>query len=145
MNARSRKGLSLVELMVTVAITVIIGGILARFLIIGGAAWHSGDAEIQATQEARKGMVSMARELRQSTSGTLTDMSGALFDTQANLNRNFTSIVFKIPTVVAGNNNYGAYGTAVANSGAPNWSTPDRKSTRLNSSHRSLSRMPSSA
>ena len=124
MNARSRKGLSLVELMVTVAITVIIGGILARFLIIGGAAWHSGDAAIQAAQEARKGMISMARELRQGSSTTLTDMSGTPFNTTLNLNRNFTSAVFKIPTVVASNNSYGAYGSVITNAGTPNWSAP---------------------
>lgn len=120
MKSGSRKGLSLVELMITIGIVVIIGGILMHFLILGGAAWHSGDAKIQAAQEARKGIMSMTRELRQSSSATLTNMAGTpyAFDTD------YTSAVFRVATVIAGNNSYGSYGTAVTNTGIPNWSTP---------------------
>ncbi len=120
MKTVARKGLSLVELMVTVAIVVVIGGILARFLILGGAAWHSGDAEIQAVQEARKGMTSMTRELRQTSSAGLTTMAGGAYV----FNTNYNSIVFKVVTIVAGNNNYGAFGSVITNAGTPNWSAP---------------------
>jgi len=122
MNVRLRKGLSLVEIMVSVGIMVIIGGILVRFLVLGSAAWHSGDAEIQAAQEARKGIMSMTRELRQACSASLTNMSGT--DYLTHTNTNYNSIVFKIATVISGNNSYGSYGSAVTSTGAPNWSAP---------------------
>ena len=126
MNARPRKGLSLVELMVTMGIMVIIGGILARFFVLGGAAWHSGDAEIQADQEARKGIVSMARELRQGSSTSLTNMSGTayVFTTNSANPINYNSIVFRVVTVDASNNNYGAYGSVITPAGTPKWSNP---------------------
>lgn len=119
MKTRLHKGLSLVELMVTVAITVIVGGMLMRLLVLGGTAWHSGDAEIQAVQEARKGIMSMTRELRQCTSTALANMSGISYVP----NTNYTSIVFRVPTVISGDNSYGSYGCAVTN-GTPNWSAP---------------------
>ncbi|MFA5338914.1 MAG: hypothetical protein WC317_02055 [Candidatus Omnitrophota bacterium] len=122
MNAGPRKGLSLVELMVTIGIVVIIGGILARFLVIGGAAWHSGDAEIQATQEARKGIMYMTRELRQANLASLANMAGAKY--AENTGVNYNSIVLRVVTVVAGNNNYGAYGSVITNAGTPNLSAP---------------------
>jgi hypothetical protein len=116
----------MVELMVTLGIVVIIGGILARFLILGGAAWHSGDAEIQAVQEARKGMMAMTRELRQTSSTSLKDMSNTpyVFTTNSANPINYNSIVFSVVTVIAGNNNYGAYGSVITNAGTPNWSAP---------------------
>ena len=126
MKTRLRKGLSLVELMVTIGITVIIGGILARFLIIGGSTWHSGDAAIQAAQEARKGMTAMTRELRQASYSSLTDMSGTAYQytTDLLIPINYNSVVFRVVTVISGNNNYGAYGCAVSNTGVTNWSVP---------------------
>ncbi len=122
MNARSRKGLSLVELMVTIGIMVIVGGILARFLVIGGAAWHSGDAAIQAAQEARKGIMYMTRELRQANLASLANTAGAKYAQHPNTDYN--SVVFRVVTVFAGNNNYGAYGSVMTNAGVPNLSAP---------------------
>jgi hypothetical protein len=78
-GSSNKHGLSLAELMITIAIMTIIGGMLAYSLVIGGASWHTGDAEIQANQESRKGMMSMLRELRQAQEGNIRTMAGALY------------------------------------------------------------------
>lgn len=79
MRTKNNNGVSLVELMISMAIITIIGGILAYFLLIGGSAWHTGDAEIQANQEARRGMMSMIKELRHVQAITIRNMAGNLY------------------------------------------------------------------
>ncbi|HRZ67678.1 MAG TPA: prepilin-type N-terminal cleavage/methylation domain-containing protein, partial [Candidatus Omnitrophota bacterium] len=74
---RRAHGLSLIELMISIAIVTVIGGYLAYFLVIGASAWRAGDTEIQANQESRKGMMSMAKELRQAQDGNLRTTAGA--------------------------------------------------------------------
>ncbi len=61
---RSRKGVTLIEVMIVVAISTVLGAAISYILLIGGSSWHSGDAEVQVDQEARRGMYTMVRELR---------------------------------------------------------------------------------
>ncbi|MFA5164728.1 MAG: prepilin-type N-terminal cleavage/methylation domain-containing protein [Candidatus Omnitrophota bacterium] len=76
---RNSHGLSLIEVMISIAIVTVIGGYLAYFLVIGAAAWRAGDAEIQANQESRKGMMQMVRELRQAQEGEIKTTAGVIY------------------------------------------------------------------
>lgn len=111
---KANKGLSLVELIVVIAVMSVIGAILVRFLILGNAAWHSGDAEIRATQEARKGIMSMVKELRQTNANSLRTIGGALYQD----NTIYNSIVFQ---VVSDNN---GDGSVITSTGTTEWSAP---------------------
>lgn len=107
-------GLNLIELMITIAIMTVIGGMLAYFLAIGGVSWHTGDAEIQANQEARKGMMSMARELRQAQESTIKTMAGALY----NKNIVYNDITFITISDIDGD------GDTISAGGTLEWSAP---------------------
>ncbi len=115
-DARERKnsGLNLIEVMISIAIMVILGGALARFLVIGSAAWRTGDAEIQANQEARKGMMSMLRELRQAQEGNIRTTADILYAD----NVAYNNIKFVIISDIDGD------GDTVSATGALEWSAP---------------------
>lgn len=113
-GSRNTHGLSLVELMITIAIMTVIGGMLAYFLVMGAAAWHTGDAEIQANQESRKGMMSMVRELRQAQEGNIRTTAGALYAD----NIIYNNINFAIISDTDGD------GDTVSAGGALEWSAP---------------------
>jgi len=109
-----RHGLSLVEVMITVAIISVIGGALAYFLIIGSSSWRSGDAEIQANQEARIGMMTMIKEIRQAKDGNIKTTSGTLYAD----NTAYDNIMFVISSDTDGD------GDTIDTTGALEWSAP---------------------
>jgi prepilin-type N-terminal cleavage/methylation domain-containing protein len=112
--ARNSHGLSLIEVMISIAIVTIIGGYLAYFLFIGAATWRSGDAEIQANQESRRGMMSMVKELRQAQDGNLRTTSDALYLD----NTTYNNIKFIVISDTDSD------GDTVNSSGGLEWSTP---------------------
>lgn len=111
---RTNSGLSLIEVMISIAIIVIIGGALAHFLVTGGSAWRTGDAEIQANQEARKGMMSMVKELRQAEEGNIRTTNDALYSD----NVLYNNIKFVIISDTDGD------GDTVSAGGTLEWSAP---------------------
>ncbi|MDD5270154.1 MAG: prepilin-type N-terminal cleavage/methylation domain-containing protein [Candidatus Omnitrophica bacterium] len=111
---RRAHGLSLIELMISIAIVTVIGGYLAYFLVIGASAWRAGDAEIQANQESRRGMMSMVKELRQAQDGNLRTTAGALYAD----NTVYNNIKFPVIADTDGD------GDTVSTIGALEWSTP---------------------
>jgi len=80
---KTQKGMTLIELMVTMAIlSVIILGLVV-FFSGGVRAWITGQYQLEAQRNARQAMESMVREIRH---GETVDISSTL-----------TSIVFKTP------------------------------------------------
>lgn len=111
---RDNRGLSLIELLISIAIVTIIGGYLAYFLVLGSSAWRTGDAEIQANQESRKGMMQMARELRQAQDGNLRTTADALYVD----NTAYNNIKFIVISDTDGD------GDTVSATGTLEWSAP---------------------
>lgn len=110
MHRKKRHGFSLVEVMVVIAIFSVIGGAIMSFLLIGGASWHSGDAQVQASEEVRKGMSAMVRELRQTRTSTITGVpADGLY---------YNSIIFRIPSDIDGD------GDVITSTGSVEWSNP---------------------
>ncbi|MFA6356700.1 MAG: prepilin-type N-terminal cleavage/methylation domain-containing protein [Candidatus Omnitrophota bacterium] len=113
-GSRNNHGSSLIELMISIAILAIIGGSLSYFLLIGSAAWHTGDAEIQANQESRKGMMAMVKELRQAQDGNLRTTADVLFVDNAI----YSNIKFIVISDTDGD------GDTISAGGALEWSAP---------------------
>jgi len=68
-----RKGFTLIEILVSIAIlSVVIAGIFA-VLNIGDMTWHSDMGVVNLQQQARQAMGSMVREIRQASDITISD------------------------------------------------------------------------
>lgn len=66
-------GFTLVEMMIVIAVFIIIGGSLAYILSSGEGAWYMSDARIVASQECRRAMSAVIREIRQSSPSVITN------------------------------------------------------------------------
>ncbi len=84
---RKDKSFTLVELMVVLAIFVVVFGIILALLSIGQASWQSASSKIIVTQELRRGMEYMVRELSQAGNSTISLAIGGTSN----------SISFKMP------------------------------------------------
>ena len=74
---KKKSGFTIVEMMVTLVISVVIFGVLFSFLLAGQRSWHTEEGYIQVGQEARRAMGRMTRRLRGSeiiscTAGSVT-------------------------------------------------------------------------
>lgn len=107
----NRPGFGLVELMVTIGIISFIFAALMYFMVIGGTAWRTGDAEAQVTLEARRGMSSMTRELRQTDTVKLFDLAGNPYVD----NVNYNAVAFQVVTDIDGD------GDVLTATGAPEY------------------------
>jgi type II secretory pathway pseudopilin PulG len=58
-------GLTLPEFLIVAAIALIIGAVLLTIALTGGKLWRSGEAAVQAQEEARRALTNMSRELRE--------------------------------------------------------------------------------
>lgn len=112
------KGLTLIETMVVIAIIGILSSSIIGVLLIGESSWHSGEAQIQVSQEGRRGLSSMVRELRQTRSSTITTVPAD--------DNYYNSIAFSIPSDTDGD------GDAIDPSGNIEWSVPIRYSLNNN-------------
>lgn len=102
------KGLSLVEVMVTVLIFSLI--FAALFMILTGdqASWYTGDVQIELNQEIRKALLTINRELRQTRSSVI---SGVPAD-----GNDYNSITFRVPEDIDGD------GDVISATGSMEWS-----------------------
>lgn len=64
-------GVTLIEMMIVLVIFVLIGESIAYILSSGEGAWYMSDAKIVATQEGRRAMSAVIREVRQSASDVI--------------------------------------------------------------------------
>jgi len=92
----TRKGVTIIEIMIVVAISTALGAAISYILLVGGASWYSGDAGVQVDQEARRGMYTMLRELR-NTRALATIINVPADDIFYN------TITFKVPDAVVTN------------------------------------------
>lgn len=70
----TRKGLSLVEVLVTVVLLSFIMGVCYALLISGSDSWETNNARVELQQELRKGTDWITRDLRQAGSASITDV-----------------------------------------------------------------------
>jgi hypothetical protein len=94
--------------MVTLLIFSIIFAALFRVLSAGRTTWYLGDVEVELSQEIRRALIPMEKELRQSGSSVV---SGVPSD-----GNYYTSITFKIPEDIDGD------GDVVTGTGGIEWS-----------------------
>jgi type II secretory pathway pseudopilin PulG len=66
-------GFTFVEIMIVLAVFIVIGGSLAYILSSGEEAWYMSDAGIVASQEGRRAMSAVIREIRQSSPSVITN------------------------------------------------------------------------
>ena len=71
---RGRKGLSITELMVTVAILGVLSGAIFTALNQGNRTFGSGDVQILLQQEARQGLDAFLKDVRESASSTISSV-----------------------------------------------------------------------
>lgn len=83
------KGFSLVEVMVTVLIFSLIFAAVFMLLTGGQASWYTGDVQIELTQEIRKALLTVDKELRQTASSVISDVPAD--------GDYYISITFRIP------------------------------------------------
>ena len=83
------RGFTLVELLVTVFIFAMIFAATFAVLTVGNNSWYTGNEQVQVSQEVRKALLTMDRELRQSRSSVISDVfaDGAYYD----------AITFRVP------------------------------------------------
>ncbi len=70
---KKKNGLTLIEMMIVLVIFVLIGEAIAYILSSGEGAWYMSDAKIVATQEGRRAMSAVIREIRQSAPAEITN------------------------------------------------------------------------
>lgn len=90
---RREKGVTLIEVMIVISISIMLGAAISYILLVGGASWHSGDASVQVNQEARRGMYTMVRELRN------TRAQSTIIDVPADGNF-YNAVTFRTPQTV---------------------------------------------
>lgn len=73
---KDSKGFSLIELMVVMVIFILVMGSVLGLLSVGQVSWQSGSSKITVTQELRRGMESMVKELSQAEISTLSLSDG---------------------------------------------------------------------
>lgn len=73
---KNSKGFSLIELMVVMVIFILVMGSVLGLLSVGQVSWQSGSSKITVTQELRRGMESMVKELSQAEISTLSLSDG---------------------------------------------------------------------
>lgn len=102
------RGLSLVEVLITVFIFFLI--FMASFAVLsaGKGSWYTGDVEVEINQEIRKGLLTMSRELRQSRSSVI--------NTVLPDGNYYNSIIFRVPEDVDSD------GDVIDASGSVEWS-----------------------
>lgn len=66
----AQHGLTLPEFLIVAAIALIIGAVLLTIALTGGQLWRSGEAAVQAQEEARRAITNMTRELREAEAGS---------------------------------------------------------------------------
>lgn len=66
-------GFTFIEMMIVLAVFIIVGESLAFILSSGEGAWFMSDARIVASQECRRAMSSVIREIRQSSPSVITN------------------------------------------------------------------------
>lgn len=73
---KDSKGFSLIELMVVMVIFMLVMGSVLELLSVGQVSWQSGSCKITVTQELRRGMENMVKELSQAEISTLSLSDG---------------------------------------------------------------------
>jgi prepilin-type N-terminal cleavage/methylation domain-containing protein len=92
---RNIHGVTLIEMMIVLVIFVLIGEAIAYILSSGEGAWYTSDARLVATQENRRAMSAVIRELRQSA-------PDEIFNCPADGQWYMTQINYSVPTDVDG-------------------------------------------
>ncbi len=72
-HRKAKKGFTFIEMMIVLAVFIVIGGSLSYILSSGEGAWYMSDARIVASQEGRRAMSAVIREIRQSGPSVITN------------------------------------------------------------------------
>lgn len=89
-----RQGFSLVEALVSVFIFSLLFAALFMVLYGGQASWYTADTQTEVNQKARRPVLTMVKELRQTRSSEIIDVPAD--------GNNYNTITFKIPEDVDG-------------------------------------------
>lgn len=90
---RNSIGMTLIEIIITISIFSVILIAIFSALATARTSWKSGESQISAQQEARKGLNKMIRELRQARVSTITGVPAD--------GNNYSSITFQMPTAIS--------------------------------------------
>lgn len=125
----NKKGFSLVELMIVVALLVVIMASTFQSMSVGKKAWEASDGKMQLKASLRQAVTRISQELRQSSDDQVTVLDDYGSSHSGFLN-NTDAIQFSIPVIFNSGDPYIAldiYGdTVVSNWGAPlNWGCAD--------------------